>query len=191
MRGPARKEGGRRGWTRLGARVMIDHRARTSTAPTWWSSPARSPATNPSRAGAAGQRAGREARRMLGELMPFRYSIAVAGTHGRPPPRAWSRACSPGGRDPTFVIGGRLKGACRERPPRRRTLPPGRRGRRGDASFLHLQPMIAVVTNVDADHLGTHGSDFAKLRGASSSSCTTCRSAARDRLHRRRRRPPT
>ena len=68
-----------------------------------------------------------------------------------------------GGEDPTFVIGGRLKSAGSQR-----RLGAGRylvaEADESDASFLHLQPVIAVVTNIDADHLGTHGGDFEKLK---------------------------
>jgi UDP-N-acetylmuramate--alanine ligase len=68
-----------------------------------------------------------------------------------------------GGEDPTFVIGGRLKSAGSNA-----RLGEGRylvaEADESDASFLHLQPMIAIVTNIDHDHLGTHGGDFQKLR---------------------------
>jgi UDP-N-acetylmuramate--alanine ligase len=100
---------------------------------------------------------------MLGELMRFRQSIAVAGTHGKTTTTSLvASVLAEGGLDPTFVIGGRLKSA-------------GSNARLGagqflvaeadesDASFLHLQPMIAIVTNIDSDHLGTHGGDFARL----------------------------
>jgi UDP-N-acetylmuramate--alanine ligase len=101
---------------------------------------------------------------MLGELMRFRHAIAVAGTHGKTTTTSLvASVLAEGGEDPTFVIGGRLKSA-------------GSNGRLGagrylvaeadesDASFLHLQPMMAIVTNIDNDHLGTHGGDFQKLR---------------------------
>ena len=67
-----------------------------------------------------------------------------------------------GGEDPTFVIGGRLKSAGSNA-----RLGAGRylvaEADESDASFMHLQPVIAIVTNIDNDHLGTHGGDFAKL----------------------------
>jgi len=101
---------------------------------------------------------------MLAELMRFRHGIAVAGTHGKTTTTSLvASVLSEGGLDPTFVIGGKLNSA-------------GTNARLGqgqylvaeadesDASFLHLQPLIAVVTNIDADHLGTYGGDFAKLR---------------------------
>jgi UDP-N-acetylmuramate--alanine ligase len=116
-------------------------------------------------------RAAREARipivrraEMLAELMRFRYGIAVAGTHGKTTTTSLvASALAEGGLDPTFVVGGRLKSA-------------GTHARLGegqylvaeadesDASFLHLTPMIAVVTNIDADHLETYGGDFQRLR---------------------------
>ncbi len=101
---------------------------------------------------------------MLGELMRFRYSIAVAGTHGKTTTTSLvASVLAEGGEDPTFVIGGRLKSADTNA-----RLGAGRylvaEADESDASFMHLQPMIAIVTNVDADHLGTHGGDFDKLK---------------------------
>jgi UDP-N-acetylmuramate--alanine ligase len=101
---------------------------------------------------------------MLGELMRFRYSIAVAGTHGKTTTTSLvASILAEGGEDPTFVIGGRLKSA-------------GSNARLGaghylvaeadesDASFTHLQPVIAIVTNIDNDHLVTHEGDFERLK---------------------------
>lgn len=101
---------------------------------------------------------------MLGELMRFRYAIAVAGTHGKTTTTSLvASVLAEGGEDPTFVIGGRLKSADSNA-----RLGTGRylvaEADESDASFLHLQPMMAVVTNIDNDHLGTHGGDFQKLR---------------------------
>jgi UDP-N-acetylmuramate--alanine ligase len=101
---------------------------------------------------------------MLGELMRFRYAIAVAGTHGKTTTTSLvASVLAEGGEDPTFVIGGRLKSAGSNA-----RLGAGRflvaEADESDASFLHLQPMIAIVTNIDNDHLGTHGGDFQKLR---------------------------
>jgi UDP-N-acetylmuramate--alanine ligase len=101
---------------------------------------------------------------MLGELMRFRYAIAVAGTHGKTTTTSlMASVLAEGGEDPTFVIGGRLKSAGTNA-----RLGAGRylvaEADESDASFLHLQPMVAIVTNIDNDHLGTHGGDFQKLR---------------------------
>src|SRR5450432_2875807 len=100
---------------------------------------------------------------MLGELMRFRESIAVAGTHGKTTTTSLvASVLAEGGEDPTFVIGGLLKSAGTNA-----RLGTGRylvaEADESDASFLHLQPTIAIVTNIDNDHLGTHGGDFAKL----------------------------
>ena len=101
---------------------------------------------------------------MLAELMRFRFGIAVAGTHGKTTTTSLvASILSEAGLDPTFVIGGRLNSA-------------GSSARLGqgeylvaeadesDASFLYLQPMMAIVTNVDADHMATYGGDFDRLR---------------------------
>ena len=100
---------------------------------------------------------------MLGELMRFRQSIAVAGTHGKTTTTSLvASVLAEGGVDPTFVIGGLLKSAGTNA-----RLGTGRylvaEADESDASFLHLQPTIAIVTNIDNDHLGTHGGDFARL----------------------------
>lgn len=103
---------------------------------------------------------------MLGELMRFQQGVAVAGTHGKTTTTSLiTSVLAQGGLDPTFVIGGRLNSA-------------GSNARLGfgeylvaeadesDASFLHLQPVIAVVTNIDADHMDTYQGDFEKLKQA-------------------------
>jgi UDP-N-acetylmuramate--alanine ligase len=101
---------------------------------------------------------------MLGELMRFRYSIAVAGTHGKTTTTSLvASILAEGGEDPTFVIGGRLKGAgSNARLGAGRYL--GAEADESDSSFTHLQPLIAVVTNIDNDHLVTHGGDFELLK---------------------------
>ena len=101
---------------------------------------------------------------MLGELMRFRYSVAVAGTHGKTTTTSLvASVLAEGGRDPTFVIGGRLKSADSNA-----RLGAGRylvaEADESDASFMHLQPMIAIVTNIDNDHLATHDGDFSRLK---------------------------
>ncbi len=101
---------------------------------------------------------------MLAELMRFRLGIAVAGTHGKTTTTSLvASVLAEGGLDPTFVIGGRLNSAGSHS-----RLGSGRwlvaEADESDASFLYLQPLIAVVTNVDADHLGAYEGDFARLR---------------------------
>ena len=101
---------------------------------------------------------------MLAELMRFRYSIAVAGTHGKTTTTSLvASILAEGGLDPTFVIGGRLKSADAN----------ARLGQgdylvaeadESDASFVHLKPMLAVVTNIDADHMSTYDGDIEKLK---------------------------
>lgn len=101
---------------------------------------------------------------MLAELMRFRFGIAVAGTHGKTTTTSLiASILGEAGLDPTFVIGGKLNSA-------------GVHARLGeseylvaeadesDASFLYLQPVLAVVTNIDADHMQTYGGDFSRLR---------------------------
>jgi len=101
---------------------------------------------------------------MLGELMRFRQGVAVAGTHGKTTTTSLvASVLAEGGLDPTFVIGGLLKSAGSNA-----KLGTGRylvaEADESDASFLHLQPVIAIVTNIDNDHLATYGGDFEKLK---------------------------
>ena len=101
---------------------------------------------------------------MLGELMRFRYGIAVAGTHGKTTTTSFiTSVLGEAGLDPTFVIGGRLNSIGSN----------ARLGRghylvaeadESDASFLYLKPMISVVTNIDEDHMSTYQNDFDKLK---------------------------
>ncbi|MDO6499713.1 UDP-N-acetylmuramate--L-alanine ligase [Photobacterium sanguinicancri] len=101
---------------------------------------------------------------MLAELMRYRHGIAIAGTHGKTTTTALvTQIYSEAGLDPTFVNGGLVKSA-------------GTNARLGcsryliaeadesDASFLHLQPMVSVVTNIEADHMETYGGDFEVLK---------------------------
>lgn len=101
---------------------------------------------------------------MLAELMRFRHGVAIAGTHGKTTTTSLiSSIFAEAGLDPTFVIGGLLNSA-------------GTNARLGtsryliaeadesDASFLHLQPMVSVITNIDEDHMETYQGDFEKLK---------------------------
>ncbi|MCB1888846.1 MAG: UDP-N-acetylmuramate--L-alanine ligase [Rhodocyclaceae bacterium] len=101
---------------------------------------------------------------MLAELMRLKQGIAIAGTHGKTTTTSLvASILAEGGMDPTFVIGGRLNAA-------------GANARLGkgdflvaeadesDASFLMINPVISVVTNIDADHMETYGHDFARLK---------------------------
>ncbi|MDP1996080.1 MAG: UDP-N-acetylmuramate--L-alanine ligase, partial [Gallionella sp.] len=103
---------------------------------------------------------------MLAELMRLRQGIAVAGTHGKTTTTSLAASVlAKGGFDPTFVIGGKLNSS-------------GANARLGtgefivveadesDASFLHLHPILAVITNIDADHMETYGHDFGRLKQA-------------------------
>lgn len=101
---------------------------------------------------------------MLAELMRFRFGIAVAGTHGKTTTTSLiASILGEAGLDPTFVIGGRLNSTASHS-----GLGQGAylvaEADESDASFLHLQPMISVVTNIDADHLATYQNDFGRLR---------------------------
>ncbi len=101
---------------------------------------------------------------MLAELMRYRHSIVIAGTHGKTTTTSlMATLLAQGNLDPTYVIGGILNGA-------------GTNAKLGDshimvaeadesdASFLHLQPMVAIVTNIDEDHMVTYDGDFEKLK---------------------------
>ena len=148
----------------LGARISIGHRPENAAGADVVVTSSAVATDNPEVQAALARRVPVVPRaEMLGELMRFRQSIAVAGTHGKTTTTSLvASVLAEGGLDPTFVIGGRLKSA-------------GTNARLGagqflvaeadesDASFLHLQPMIAIVTNIDSDHLGTHGGDFARL----------------------------
>jgi len=103
---------------------------------------------------------------MLAELMRLKQGIAVAGTHGKTTTTSLTASVlAKAGLDPTFVIGGKLNSS-------------GTNAKLGsgdyivveadesDASFLHLHPILAIVTNIDADHMETYGHDFARLQQA-------------------------
>lgn len=101
---------------------------------------------------------------MLAELMRFRHGIAVAGTHGKTTTTSMiAMIFAEAGLDPTFVIGGRVNSVqANARLGDSRFLVA--EADESDASFLHLQPMVAVVTNIDADHMGTYGGDFERVK---------------------------
>lgn len=101
---------------------------------------------------------------MLAELMRFRFGIAVAGTHGKTTTTSLTTMMlAEGGLDPTFVIGGRLNSAGTNA-----KLGLGKyliaEADESDASFLYLQPMMAIVTNIDQDHMETYGGSYDRLK---------------------------
>jgi UDP-N-acetylmuramate--alanine ligase len=103
---------------------------------------------------------------MLAELMRLKQGIAIAGTHGKTTTTSLiASVLAEAGMDPTFVIGGRLEAAGSHA-----KLGTGEfivaEADESDATFLYLQPVLAVVTNIDADHMETYGHDFARLRQA-------------------------
>jgi UDP-N-acetylmuramate--alanine ligase len=103
---------------------------------------------------------------MLAELMRLKQGIAIAGTHGKTTTTSLvASVLAQAGMDPTFVIGGRLEASGSHA-----KLGTGEfivvEADESDASFLYLQPVLAVVTNIDADHMETYGHDFGRLRQA-------------------------
>lgn len=103
---------------------------------------------------------------MLAELLRLRQGIAIAGTHGKTTTTSLvASILAEAEMDPTFVIGGRLEAAGSHA-----KLGSGEfivvEADESDASFLYLQPVLAVVTNIDADHMETYGHDVSKLRQA-------------------------
>ncbi|MGC2164949.1 MAG: UDP-N-acetylmuramate--L-alanine ligase [Gallionella sp.] len=103
---------------------------------------------------------------MLAELMRLRQGIAVAGTHGKTTTTSLTASVlAKGGYDPTFVIGGKLNSSGTNA-----KLGTGEfivvEADESDASFLNLQPILAVITNIDADHMETYGHDFGRLKQA-------------------------
>ena len=101
---------------------------------------------------------------MLAELMRFRHGIAIAGTHGKTTTTSLTASIlAEAGLDPTFVIGGLLNSAgTNARLGKSRYLVA--EADESDASFLHLQPVISVITNIEADHMETYEGDFEKLK---------------------------
>lgn len=101
---------------------------------------------------------------MLAELMRFRHGIAIAGTHGKTTTTSLvSSILAEGGLDPSFVIGGKLN-SCGSNAQLGKSEFFVAEADESDASFLFLKPMMAVVTNIDADHMETYDDNFDKLR---------------------------
>lgn len=101
---------------------------------------------------------------MLAELMRFQQGIAVAGTHGKTTTTSLvASLLTEGGMDPTYVIGGRLNSSSTNAYLGQSEWLVAEADE-SDASFLHLQPVISIVTNIDADHLSTYDGDFEKLK---------------------------
>jgi UDP-N-acetylmuramate--alanine ligase len=152
---------------KLGAKVVVGHRPENAEGADAIVVSTAVQANNPEVAAARAKRIPIVPRAlMLAELMRLKQGVAIAGTHGKTTTTSLvASILAEGGLDPTFVIGGRLNAA-------------GSNARLGagdfivveadesDASFLHLQPVIAVVTNIDADHMETYQHDFARLRQA-------------------------
>lgn len=101
---------------------------------------------------------------MLAELMRYRHSIAIAGTHGKTTTTSIiASVLAAGGMDPTFVIGGLLNSAgTNAQLGQSRYLVA--EADESDASFMHLQPMVSVITNIEADHMSTYDGDFENLK---------------------------
>ncbi len=149
----------------LGIEVFIGHRADNVTTADVVVTSTAVAADNPEVVAAESRRLPVVPRaQMLAELMRYRHGIAVAGTHGKTTTTSLlASVLGFSGMDPTFVIGGRLNSA-------------GTNAKLGgsrylvaeadesDASFLHLQPMVSIVTNIDADHMSTYGGDFNQLK---------------------------
>lgn len=148
----------------MGAEIFLGHRSNNLLDVDVVVASTAIPDTNPEIAGAKERRIPIVPRaEMLAELMRFRHGVAVAGTHGKTTTTSLIASIyGEAGLDPTFVIGGLLNSA-------------GTNARLGtsryfiaeadesDASFLHLQPMVSIVTNIDADHMETYGGDFKVL----------------------------
>ncbi|SDU22188.1 UDP-N-acetylmuramate--L-alanine ligase [Halopseudomonas salegens] len=149
----------------FGARVDIGHRAENVQEADVLVVSSAINTANPEVSAALGRRIPVVPRaEMLAELMRYRHGIAVAGTHGKTTTTSLiASVLAAEGLSPTFVIGGRLTSAGTNA-----QLGESRylvaEADESDASFLHLQPMVAIVTNIDADHMSTYGGDFNKLK---------------------------
>ena len=151
----------------LGAEVFIGHRAENIAGASVLVRSTAVTADNPELLAAAEARVPIVRRaEMLAELMRYRHGIAVAGTHGKTTTTSLTASILAEAKmDPTFVIGGLLNSAGTNA-----ALGESRylvaEADESDASFLHLQPMVAIVTNIDADHLETYEGDFERLKSA-------------------------
>jgi UDP-N-acetylmuramate--alanine ligase len=152
---------------RLGAKVTIGHAAANVAGA---DAVVVSTAVKPDNAEVLAARSGRipvvPRALMLAELMRLKQGIAIAGTHGKTTTTSLvASVLAAGGLDPTFVIGGRLTAAASNA-----RLGSGEfivvEADESDASFLHLLPVMAIVTNIDADHMETYQHDFARLKQA-------------------------
>lgn len=150
---------------KMGAQIFVGHRAENIAEADVVVYSSAVAADNPElvRARADGKAAIPRAE-MLGELMRYRHSVAIAGTHGKTTTTSLiASVFAEANLAPTFVIGGRLNSAGTNA-----ALGESRylvcEADESDVSFLHLQPMVAVVTNIDADHMGSYDGDFNKLK---------------------------
>ena len=152
---------------RQGVKIAIGHDAENASAADVVVYSSAIPADNPELVAARARRIPIVPRaEMLAELMRFRSGIAIAGTHGKTTTTSLvASVLAEGGLDPTFVIGGRLQSADSHA-----RLGSGHylvaEADESDASFLLLNPLIAVLTNIDADHMDTYQQDFSRLRGS-------------------------
>ncbi|WP_232824635.1 UDP-N-acetylmuramate--L-alanine ligase [Algibacillus agarilyticus] len=149
----------------MGANVLIGHHAENINSADVVVISSAVSAQNPEVAAAKEQRIPVIQRaEMLAELMRYRHGIAIAGTHGKTTTTSLVASIfAQAGLDPTFIIGGRLNSAnTNARLGKSRYLVA--EADESDASFLHLQPMISVVTNVEPDHMDTYEGDFSKMK---------------------------
>jgi UDP-N-acetylmuramate--alanine ligase len=152
---------------RLGVRICVGHRAENVADADVVVYSSAIPPDNAELAAARARRVPIVPRaEMLAELMRFRRGIAIAGTHGKTTTTSLvASVLAEGGLDPTFVIGGLLHSVDSHA-----KLGTGKylvaEADESDASFLLLNPLIAVLTNIDADHMQTYDMDFERLRGS-------------------------
>ncbi len=151
--------------TELGASISIGHRAENVLAANVLVVSSAVDAGNPEVRAAVQQRIPVIPRaEMLGELMRYRHGIAVAGTHGKTTTTSLITSIFQAAElDPTFVVGGLLNstGSNAQLGQSRYLIA---EADESDGSFLRLQPMLAVITNIDKDHLATYGGDFNRLK---------------------------